>query len=107
MLWHQSQHLQRSRKGRMIVPTETMRIWEYLARVNGDGSPKQIEAAIFKKHGNRVQLQRISTLRRLWFECAGCEAPPSRNGKSSIAATNTRKGKAKRVTGPVEKRTKK
>jgi hypothetical protein len=98
---------QRRGKGRVIVPTETMLVWEYLARVNGDASPEQIKAAIFKEHGNRVELQRISTLRRLWFECTGRETPPLRNGQSSVAATRTRKGKAKKVTSPVNKRTKK
>ena len=89
----------------MIVPTETMRVWEYLARVNGEASPQQIGAAIFKENGKRIELQRISTLRRLWFECAGREAAPLKNGKSSVPAARTKK--AKKGTTSLGKRTKK
>jgi hypothetical protein len=91
----------------VIAPTETMRVWEYLAMVDGDASPQQIKAAIFKQHGNRVQLERISQLRRLWLECTGRKAPPSTNGKSSRAATATRRSKGKKLTSSTRKRTKK
>lgn len=91
----------------MIVPTETMRVWEYLAMVDGDASPRQIKAAIFRQHGNRVQLERISALRRLWFESNGREAPPLRNGKSSAPVNSSKNGRAKKLTSSISKRTKK
>jgi hypothetical protein len=90
----------------VVVPTETMRVWEYLDKVNGDASPQQIKAAIFKEHSNRIDLERISHLCRLWFRSTGREASPLGNGESSARTTKTRKGKAKQVKGP-EKRIKK
>jgi hypothetical protein len=91
----------------VMTPTETMRVWEYLSRVNGEASPQQIKTAIFKEYGKRVELQRISQLRRLWFESSGREAPALRNGKSSVPAAKTKKGKAKKVASSTNQRTKK
>jgi hypothetical protein len=103
-----SRHLQRRGHAKVIVPTETMRVWEYLAMVDGDASPQQIKAAIFKKYRNRVELERISALRRLWwFECNGREAPALTSGKSSVAANRNRKGKAKKLTSFIRKFAKK
>jgi hypothetical protein len=102
-----SRHLQRRGQVKVIVPTETMRVWEYLAMVDGDASPQQIKAAIFKKYRTRVELGRISALRRLWFECTGREAPVSLNGKSSAAAHRNSKGKAKKLTSSIRKLAKK
>lgn len=84
-----------------------MRVWEYLAMVDGDASPQQIKAAIFKKYRNRVELERISALRRLWFECNGREAPALTSGKSSVGANWNRKGKAKKLTSFIRKFAKK
>jgi hypothetical protein len=72
--------------------------------VDGDASSKQIRTTIFKNHRKRVELERISTLRRLWFESKGREAPPLENGNSSVADIRTRKRKAKKV---ASKRTRK
>jgi hypothetical protein len=55
--------------------------------VNGDASPQQIKTAIFKEHGSRVELERISTLQRLWFESTGREAPVTRAKKGKAKGT--------------------